>query len=164
MTDTERLRLDEVRRYNIVDTPPEPALDRITALTAELFDVPVSLITIVDDRRIWFKSIFGLDGVSEIGLDPGFCTDAIVQSDAYVIESARTDPRTCANPLVTGNFGLQFYAAAPLETPNGYRLGTLCCIDREPRVFSPRQASILTRLAKIVMDHLDQRVVKPIHA
>jgi GAF domain-containing protein len=164
MTEAERLRLEEVRRYNIVDTPPEPALDRITALTAELFDVPVSLITIVDDRRIWFKSIFGLDGVTEIGLDPGFCTDAIMQSEAYVIESARTDPRTCANPLVTGNFGLQFYAAAPLETPNEQRLGTLCCIDREPRIFSPRQASILTRLARIVMDQLELRVARPARA
>jgi sigma-B regulation protein RsbU (phosphoserine phosphatase) len=163
MTDAERLRLEEVRRYNIVDTPPEPQLDRITALTAELFDVPVSLITIVDNRRIWFKSIFGLDGVTEIGLDPGFCTDAIMQSQAYVIESARTDPRTCANPLVTGSFGLQFYAAAPLETPNGHRLGTLCGIDREPRIFSPRQASLLTHLAKIVMDHLNLRVAQPAH-
>ena len=156
--DAEQRRLDEVRRYAILDTPPEPALDRITALTAELFDVPVSLITIVDDRRIWFKSIFGLEGVTEIGLDPGLCTTAIAQSDAYVIESARNDGRTHANPLVTGSFGLQFYAAAPLETASGYRLGTLCGIDREPRVFSARQRSVLGRLARVVMDVLDLRL------
>jgi sigma-B regulation protein RsbU (phosphoserine phosphatase) len=159
MTVREQSRLDEIRRYEVLDTPPDPALDRITALTAALFDVPVALITIVDDKRIWFKSVFGLDGVTEIGLDPGFCTTAIEQSEPYIIESARSDPRTAGNPLVTGNFGLQFYAAAPLETASGARLGTLCSIDREPRVFSPRQAAILQRLSRIVMDELDLRLM-----
>jgi GAF domain-containing protein len=159
MTVLDRTRLDEVRRYAILDTAPDPALDRITALTAELFDVPVALITIVDDKRIWFKSVFGIEGVREIGLDPGFCITAIEQSEPYVIESARSDPRTAANPLVTGSFGLQFYAAAPLETASGQRLGTLCSIDREPRVFSPRQAAILQRLARIVMDEIDLRLM-----
>lgn len=150
-------RLEEVRRYGIIDTPPEASLDRISALAAELFDVPVSLITVVDEDRIWFKSVFGLDGVRQIGLDPGLCVSAIQQSEPYVIESARLDPRTVANPLVTGGFGLQFYAAAPLETPSGHRLGTICVIDREPRVFSARQARILARLAGIVMDEIEMR-------
>jgi GAF domain-containing protein len=150
-------RLEEIRRYGILDTPPEASLDRISELAAELFDVPVSLITIVDEERIWFKSVFGLEGVTQIGLDPGLCASAIQQSEPYVIESARTDPRAIANPLVTGGFGLQFYAAAPLETPGGHRLGTLCVIDREPRVFSARQGKILSRLASIVMDEIEMQ-------
>jgi GAF domain-containing protein len=74
------------------------------------------------------------------------------------VESARKDPRTLANPLVSGSFGLQFYAASPLRTSDGYRLGTLCIIDREPRIFSPRQAKFLERLAEIVVDEMELRI------
>lgn len=157
MIPADERRLQEVQRYAILDTPADPSLDRVSALAAELFDVPVSLITVVDRDRIWFKSVVGLDGVTQISLDPGLCSSAIQQSEPYVIESARTDSRTKANPLVTGGFGLQFYAAAPLETPSGERLGTLCVIDREPRVFSPRQAKILSRLAAIAMDEIEMQ-------
>ncbi|MDB5091956.1 MAG: serine/threonine protein phosphatase [Candidatus Eremiobacteraeota bacterium] len=76
----------------------------------------------------------------------------------YVVEEARADPRTLANPLVAGGFGLQFYAAAPLRTSDGHRLGTLCIIDREPRMFSPRQADILQRLSEVVMDEMELRI------
>ena len=151
-------RLEAVRRYDILDTPPDGSFDRITALAAELFDVPIALVTIVDHDRIWFKSRFGLDGVEQIGRDPGLCASAIMQEDPYVIEEARKDARSLANPLVSGKFGLQFYAAAPLRTGDGHRLGTLCIIDREPRMFSPRQADLLQRLSDIVMDEMELRI------
>lgn len=154
----EAARLEAVRRYDILDTPPDGAFDRITALAAELFDVPISLVTIVDHDRIWFKSRFGLDGVEQIDREPGLCASAILGDETYVIEEARNDPRALANPLVAGKFGLQFYAAAPLRTGDGHRLGTLCIIDREPRVFSPRQADLLQRLADVVMDAMELRI------
>lgn len=154
----EAARLAEVARYEILDTPPDGSFDRITALAAELFDVPIALVTIVDHDRIWFKSRYGLDGIEEIGRDPGLCASAILGEDAYVVEAARTDPRTLANPLVAGSFGLQFYAAAPLRTSGGSRLGTLAIIDREPRVFSPRQGELLGRLAEIVIDQMELRL------
>ena len=158
LDDDEAARLDAVRRYDILDTPPDGAFDRITALAAELFDVPIALVTIVDDERIWFKSRHGLEGVEQIDREPGLCASAILGDEAYVIEEARNDPRSLVNPLVAGKFGLQFYAAAPLRTGDGHRLGTLCIIDREPRVFSPRQADLLQRLADIVMDAMELRI------
>ena len=154
----ESARLDAVRRYDILDTPPDGSFDRITALAAELFDVPIALVTIVDHDRIWFKSRFGLDGVEEIGRDPGLCASAILQDEPYIVEEARKDARSLANPLVSGKFGLQFYAAAPLRTADGHRLGTLCIIDREPRLFSPRQGNLLQRLSDIVVDEMELRI------
>jgi GAF domain-containing protein len=151
-------RIDAVRRYDILDTPPDGSFDRITTLAAKLFDVPIALVTIVDHDRIWFKSRFGLDGVEEIGRDPGLCASAILQDEPYIVEEARRDARSLANPLVSGKFGLQFYAAAPLRTADGHRLGTLCIIDREPRMFSPRQADLLQGLAEIVVDEMELRI------
>ena len=151
-------RLAAVRRYEILDTPPDGSFDRVTAVASEIFDVPVALVTIVDEDRIWFKSRRGLDGVEQIGRDPGLCASAILQDEPYIVEEARRDPRTLNNPLVRGQFGLQFYAAAPLRTGDGYRLGTLCIIDREPRMFSPKQAEILDHLSFIVMDEMELRL------
>jgi GAF domain-containing protein len=155
---TESDRLGAVRRYDILDTPPDGSFDRVTALAAKIFDVPIALVTIVDQDRIWFKSRHGLDGVDEIGRDPGLCASAIMEDRPYVVEAARADARTLANPLVSGKFGLQFYAAAPLRTSDGHRLGTLCIIDREPRMFSPRQAEVLQGLSDIVMDEMELRI------
>lgn len=154
----ESARMEAVRRYDILDTPQDGNFDRITQFAAELFDVPISLVTIVDHDRIWFKSRYGLDEVQEISRDPGLCASAVLDDLPYVVESARKDPRTLANPLVSGSFGLQFYAAAPLRTSDGHRLGTLCIIDKEPRVFSPRQATFLERLAQIVVDEMELRI------
>ena len=154
----EAARLDAVRRYDVLDTPPDGAFDRVTALAAKIFDVPIALVTIVDHDRIWFKSRFGLEGVEQIGRDPGLCASAIMNDGPYVVEEARRDPRTLANPLVAGKFGLQFYAAAPLRTAHGHRLGTLCIIDREPRMFSPKQAEMLERLSEIVVDEMELRL------
>jgi GAF domain-containing protein len=154
----ESARLDAVRRYDVLDTPPDGAFDRVTALAAKIFDVPIALVTVVDHDRIWFKSRHGLDGVDQIGRDPGLCASCIMEDRPYVVEAARSDPRTLANPLVAGKFGLQFYAAAPLRTTDGHRLGTLCIIDREPRMFSPQQADVLQGLADIVMDEMELRI------
>lgn len=151
-------RMEAVRRFDILDTPPDGAFDRVTALAAKIFDVPIALVTIVDHDRIWFKSRYGLEGVEQIDRDPGLCASAIMEEKAYVVEAARSDPRTLANPLVAGKFGLQFYAAAPLRTSDGHRLGTLCIIDREPRMFSPSQAEVLQGLADIVMDEMELRL------
>jgi phosphoserine phosphatase RsbU/P len=156
--DGEGARLDAVRRYDILDTPPDGSFDRITRIASEMFNVPIALVTIVDEDRIWFKSRHGLDGVEQIGRDPGLCASCILQDDPYVVEDARKDPRTLANPLVSGKFGLQFYAASALRTADGHRLGTLCIIDREPRVFSPRQAALLDQLSQIVMDEMELRL------
>ncbi len=130
--DNEEQRIEAVRRYDILDTPPDGAFDRITALAARRFGVPISIISIVDEDRIWFKSHHGVP-VSQIGRDPGLCASAILSPDPHVLTDAKIDPRSLANPLVAGEFGLRFYAGVPLRTSDGYHLGTLCVIDKAPR-------------------------------
>ena len=151
-------RLQAVRRYDILDTPPDGAFDRVTTLAARIFDVPIAVVSIVDEDRIWFKSRYGLDDVHEIPRDPGLCASAIWDSDVYVVESADTDARTRANPLVAGESGLRFYAAAPLQTADGFRLGNVAILDHKPRTLTPSERTMLSTLAGIVMDELELRL------
>ena len=147
-------RMAAVRRYDILDSPPDGAFDRITALAARRFGVPIAIISIVDEDRIWFKSHHGLP-VEQINREPGLCASAILGDTPYLVEDARSDPRSLANPLVAGDFGLRFYAAVPLTTSDGYNLGTLCVIDKEPRSIEDEQIEDLKDLASIVMDQLE---------
>ena len=151
---SEAKRLAAVRRYDILDSPPDGAFDRITALAARRFGVPIAIISIVDEDRIWFKSHHGLP-VEQIDRKPGLCASAILHDTPYLVEDARIDPRSLANPLVAGDFGLRFYAAVPLTTSDGYNLGTLCVLDKEPRPIDPALIEDLKDLASIVMDQLE---------
>ncbi|MDB5229559.1 MAG: serine/threonine protein phosphatase [Chitinophagaceae bacterium] len=150
-------RLQTLMRYDVLDTPADGSFDRVTKMAAKIFNVPIALITLVDEDRIWFKSKYGLD-VEQIGKDPGLCSSAILSDEVYLIEDARNDPRCLTNPLVRGEFGLQFYAAAPLVTTDGYRLGNLCIIDKEKRTLTTEQQEILQMMAGIVMDELELRL------
>lgn len=153
---SESERLAAVRRYGILDTPPEGAFERVTALAARVFDVPISIVSIVDTDRIWFKSHHGVD-VEEVERAPGLCASAILQDNAWVVTDAAVDPRTLANPLVAGGLGLRFYLGVPLATPEGYNLGTLCVIDKKPRPVSEADIATLTDLAGMVVDELELR-------
>lgn len=150
-------RLEAVRRYDVLDTPPDGAFERVTRLAAKLLDAPIAIVSIVDHDRIWFKSRYGLD-VDQIGREPGLCASAILQDGPWVIEDARRDPRSLANPLVAGKFGLQFYAGAPLRTSDGHNLGTVCVIDKQPRELSESGREVLEDLAAIVVDELELRL------
>ncbi len=153
----ETKRMENLRHYEILDTPPDGAFDEITSLAAKIFDVPVAIISLVDSDRIWFKSAYGLD-VDEISRDPGLCSSAILSDDIYCVENARVDARTLSNPLVAGVMGLQFYAAAPLKSKAGFNLGTICIIDKTPRKLSAKEASILMQLSRIVMDQVELKL------
>jgi sigma-B regulation protein RsbU (phosphoserine phosphatase) len=150
-------RMAAVRRYDILDTPPDGAFDRIAALASRLLSAPIAIVSIVDTDRIWFKSHHGLD-VTEIGRDPGLCASAILGEGPWIVTDAAHDPRTLANPLVAGDFGLRFYAGVPLTTHDGFNLGTLCVIDTEPRSISDAGAEILGDLAALVVDELELRL------
>lgn len=102
-------RIAAVRRYEILDTPADGSFDRITAIAARGFNVPISIISIVDNDRIWFKSHHGLD-VAQIGREAGLCASAILKNEPHVLSDASKDIRSLANPLVAGDFGLRFYA------------------------------------------------------
>ncbi|HEY0655474.1 MAG TPA: GAF domain-containing protein [Chryseosolibacter sp.] len=150
-------RLQSLRKYQILDTPPDGNFDRITALASFIFKVPIAIISMVDTDRIWFKSHYGLN-VKQIGRDPGLCASAILSKELYVIENAKEDPRSLANPLVAGEFGLRFYAATPLQTEENHNLGTLCIIDKHPRTFTADERDILKMLGDIVMDEMNMRL------
>ena len=152
----EQSRMAAVRRYDILDTPADGTFDRIVALAAQIFDVPIAIVSVVDTDRIWFASHHGLD-VTQVDREPGLCASAILGSDPWIVTDAVADPRTLANPLVAGDFGLRFYAGAPLTTHDGFNLGTLCVIDHEPRQVTEQETALLTELAAIVMDELELR-------
>ncbi len=154
----EQGRMAAVERYAILDTPPDGAFDRITRLASVMLGMPIAIVTIVDHDRIWFKSAEGLSGVEQIDREPGLCASAILGHEAWVVEDAGIDPRALANPLVAGEFGLRSYAGSPLETHDGYNLGTLCVIDRVPRELSPEQIAVLDDLAALVVDALELRL------
>lgn len=157
----ENERIEILQKYEILNTPPDNSFDGITKLTAQLLNVPISVISLVDSDRIWFKSRYGLE-ISEITRDNGFCTSAIKGDDFYMVEDARKDPRTQKNPLVTGDPGLQFYAAVPLKTKEGHNLGTLCVMDKKSRNLSPAKRDILKSLAELVMSQIELQLEKKI--
>lgn len=155
--DVEQRRLAALRHYDILDTPPDGAFDKITQLAARLFSVPIAIVSLVDEDRIWFKSHHGLP-VREVARAPGLCASAILQDEAYIINDAAKDPRSLANPLVAGELGLRFYLGVPLKTHDQYNLGTLCIIDREPRIVTKAEVETLSDLADLVVDQMEVRL------
>lgn len=151
-------RITALKRYEILDTPPDGNFDRLTLLASKVFNMPIAIVSLVDEDRIWFKSSQGLGDVREIEKSPGLCASAILSDEVYLVEDARNDPRCLANPLVTGAFGLQFYAAAPLKTHDGHRLGTFCIIDKKKRYINTEQQSLLALMADIVMNEMELRL------
>ncbi|MEV3859367.1 GAF domain-containing SpoIIE family protein phosphatase [Streptomyces sp. NPDC050095] len=154
----EARRIAAVRRYDILDTPPDGAFDRIAALAARLFDVPVATVTIVDTDRVWFKAAYGLTGVTQIGRDPGLSTSAILTEGPFVVPDTLQAPLARAHILVTGRTRARFYAAAPITTRDGHRLGTVDVMDTEPRRITSEQSGALADLAALVMDELELRL------
>ncbi len=153
----ERDRLAALRRFELLDTPPEPAFDQITRMAAKLLNVPIALISLIDENRQWFKSRVGL-ATQESPRELAFCAHAIMSDDVFVVGDASVDPRFGANPLVTGDPQIRFYAGAPLRTPEGLALGTMCIIDREPRPsLSVEDKQTLRDLSAMVMAHIEAR-------
>ena len=142
----ERERLATLRDLNILDTPAEEKFDRLTRLARRLFDVPIALVSLVDESRQWFKSSDGLDAL-ETPRDISFCGHAILGSEVFVIPDATQDRRFAGNPLVLDGPEIRFYAGCPLRAENGQPLGTLCLIDRNPREFDAEDVSSLQDLA-----------------
>ena len=142
-------RLETLRALKILDTDQHGEFDRITRLAKPLFNVPISLVSLVDEDRQWFLSRVGLDA-PETPRDISFCGHAIMKSEIFVVNDAALDPNFRSNPLVTGNPFIRFYAGYPIRTVNGSRIGTFCIIDTKPREFSDADAAIMANLAKLV--------------
>jgi diguanylate cyclase (GGDEF)-like protein/PAS domain S-box-containing protein len=150
-------RLEVLYQYKILDTDPETEFDNLTQLAAQIGQTPIALISLVDRERQWFKSKVGLT-VSETHRDVAFCAHTILQSEPLIVEDATLDQRFVTNPLVTGEPHIRFYAGFPLETSTGYRLGTLCVIDRQSRQLSMDQIRALQVLSHQVVNQLRLRL------
>lgn len=156
--DDEVDRVAALHRYAALDSPPSTSFDEITRLAALVLDVPIALVSMVDTQTQWFKAKFGLD-VDRTGRDISFCGHAILDDGVLVVPDALADERFADNPLVTGPPHIRFYAGAPLRTPEGHRIGTLCVIDPEPRegITDPERKALVA-LASLVVDEFELRL------
>lgn len=149
-------RLSALKRYDVLDTPAEAQFDKITDLVRNVLGVPMSAVSLIDTDRQWLKSRPGIDA-TETARDVAFCDYTIRSRSPMVVSDAEIDDRFRDNPLVLGHPDIRSYAGVPLETPDGYNVGSLCAIDTKPRDFDPAQISILKGLAALVVEQLELR-------
>ncbi len=149
-------RLHAVQQTGLLDTRPEDDFDSLVRLASVVCNTPIALVTLVDERRQWFKARVGLDA-KETHRDIAFCAHTILEPDIFLVEDAWKDPRFAKNPLVTGDLGIRFYAGVPLSGADGLRVGTLCVIDRSPRGLSSVEREALLLLAEQANKQIDLR-------
>ncbi len=142
--------------YKIVGTPTEKAYDDITEVASKVFECPIALVVLLDEKRQWYKSRVGIDA-EENPLDHAFCTHTILEPDMLVVSDATKDSRFADNPFVREGLGIRFYAGVPLVSPDGVALGSLCVIDRKPHAVTDTQAAVLRSLGQQVVELFEQR-------
>jgi len=152
----ETRRLEVLWQYDVLDTVPEEVFDELADLAALICEAPIALISLVDEDRQWFKARVGTT-LKETSRDISFCAHAILDTDVMIVPDATKDERFKQNSLVTEKPKIRFYAGAPLITPDGHALGSLCVMDKVPRTLRPQQEQALQSLARHVMTQLELR-------
>ncbi|MBC7377003.1 MAG: GAF domain-containing protein [Burkholderiaceae bacterium] len=153
----EATRLQSLHALKVLDTAPEVEFDALARAAAAVCGAPISLISLVDNERQWFKANHGLPGVSQTSREAAFCAHTVAQGQMLEIEDAWTDPRFASNPLVLGDPHIRFYAGAPIRLKDGAVVGALCVVDRAPRRLNIQQREVLTQLALAVAHALEGR-------
>jgi GAF domain-containing protein len=153
---TEAARVAALDRYAILDTEPEQSFDDLVNLAAHVCGTPIAMISLVDERRQWFKSKVGVQ-LRETPREISVCSHAIQQRELFVVPDLREDPRFRENPMVLGEPRLRFYAGTPLVNEDGFALGTLCVVDREPRELNDDQKEALTALGRLALRQMELR-------
>ncbi|RYG11312.1 MAG: GAF domain-containing protein, partial [Chitinophagaceae bacterium] len=154
--DTERV--EALNRYEIFNAPKEKAFDNIVGLAQTIFNVPIAHLSFLDAKH---EFVMASEGLPEMGLVPrgeSLCALTVLRAEVVVIENALEEPLLSTHPYVHGEFGLRFYAGAPLITPDNYVIGTLCLVDQQPRSLSNHECKMLAELAKIAMEQLELRL------
>lgn len=152
------LRLEVLNSYQILDSQPEAPFNYIAALAAKRFDAPVALISLVDKYRVWYKASIGLENTKEVPRQDSLCSLVILQDAVTVFNDALQEPCLLANPFVASDFGLRFYAGAPIKTFDGIRLGAVCVIDHQARPFNQADQDALAELADMAMQEIIKRL------
>ena len=156
--DNEHERVKKLRSLHILDTHLEDGpFKHIAAMASRMFNVPIALVNLVETDNVWIMGNVGMEGTEKVKRGTSLCSLSILRDDVTVFENAKEEPCLLANPLVAGDFGLQFYAGAPLKTYDGYNIGALCIVDKIPREFSDADQKMLESLAAIIMDEIEKR-------
>jgi formate hydrogenlyase transcriptional activator len=156
LPENEAERLNALRRYQILDTPPEPAFDRIAEMAANFFHVPMAGVSLVDEDRVWFKSRVGIN-VHQTARDAGLCSSAMLSQGVYYLRDAAHDERALGHSFVA-DLGIRFYAAAPLRNQEGFDLGTVWVLDQQPRELASGEAEMLRALAALAVNQMELRL------
>lgn len=152
---TEEKRLKALEKYNFHSNRKDDKFESILAAAASIFNVPIALITTVGEKYVTTKVNYGLPGIEPVEKKNSLCTMAILKNDVTVFEEAKKDLCLLSNPFVHGDFNLNFYAGAPLVTPDGFNIGMLCILAHEPKKFSQVEKNILKQLARETINHLN---------
>jgi len=153
---TEAARVAALNRYAILDSEPEQSFDDLVILAAHICQVPMAMLSLVDDHRQWFKSSLGVQ-IRETPKDVSICVHAIQQNDLFIVPDTLQDARFRDNPLVTGEPHIRFYAGTPLINDDGFALGTLCVLDRQPRQLDPGQKEAINALGRLALRQMELR-------
>lgn len=155
----EQARLAALHRYEIMDTEPQEAFDRITRLTKAVMQMPMVLVNMIDKDRQWFLSSQGVADKEVPRRDSSFCIHAIRQTEPLVVNDTLEDPRFVGNPRVVGKPNVRFYVGVPLRSRDGFNIGTLCSMDTKPREMTPEQLDIMRDFGRLVIDELELRLL-----
>lgn len=154
----EKERLKALYRYKLLDNLPERYFTNLAQIIAKTFDTPIALVSFVDSEEVIFPGNFGMRETDQVSRGLSLCSLAILDENPTVFENALEEPCLLSNPLVAGEFGLRFYAGAPIKTLDGFQIGTVCIVDKEPRNLTQTEQDMLKEFAVMAMEELDMRV------